>query len=89
MSGAPELPAPRLANAAPGAALPMAQRGCLGRVFALASVLLGSIYVVNPGFGIFELIPDNIPIFGNLDEAAATTMMVLGLQFLFGRGKSK
>lgn len=30
------------------------------------------LYVLNPTWGIFEFVPDNAPIIGNLDEAAAT-----------------
>jgi uncharacterized membrane protein YkvA (DUF1232 family) len=29
------------------------------------------VYLANPTFGLFELLPDNLPIIGNLDEAAA------------------
>jgi hypothetical protein len=60
-------------------------RGCIGSVSALAGVVLGGLYLTNPTAGLIELIPDTIPLFGNLDEAAATTMLVLGLQYLFGR----
>lgn len=38
--------------------------------------LLSLIYLVNPTAGVFELIPDNIPLIGNLDEAAATVLLV-------------
>ncbi len=31
------------------------------------------VYLANPTFGLFELIPDNLPIIGNLDEAMAVT----------------
>ena len=62
-------------------------RGCFSSVAAAVSVVLGAVYVINPGAGILELLPDNFPLFGNLDEAAATTMLVLGLQHLFGRGR--
>ena len=34
------------------------------------------VYLVNPGAGVFELIPDNVPGFGNLDEAAATAALI-------------
>ena len=34
------------------------------------------LYLVNPGFGVFELLPDNIPGLGNLDEAAATALLI-------------
>ena len=49
----------------------------------LGTILLGLfclIYLFNPGAGIFELIPDNIPIIGNLDEAAAVTILLMCLQ---------
>ena len=61
------------------------QKSCFGSLMALGGVVFGGIYVINPGAGFIELIPDNIPLFGNLDEAAATTLLVLGLQYLFGR----
>ncbi len=35
--------------------------------------LVALAYLLNPTAGIFECLPDNIPILGNLDEAAATT----------------
>ena len=37
--------------------------------------LLG-VYVLNPGAGVFELIPDNLPVVGNLDEAAAVGLLI-------------
>ncbi len=56
--------------------------GCFRIPIALASVFLGTLYILNLGFG-FDLIPDNIPIFGNLDEAGATAMILFGLRALF------
>jgi hypothetical protein len=41
------------------------------KVLYWGGIGLGIIYLLNPGAGVFELIPDNIPIIGNLDEAAA------------------
>ena len=38
--------------------------------------LLSLLYLLNIGAGVFELIPDNIPIIGNLDEAAATVLLL-------------
>ncbi|MDX9865409.1 MAG: DUF1232 domain-containing protein [Anaerolineaceae bacterium] len=46
-------------------------------VFSLA--LLGLIYVLNPTIGIFELLPDNLPIVGNLDEGAAYILVWMGI----------
>ena len=74
------------ARATPAALL--RTRSCMGSWMALAGVVVGAFYVTNPGAGVFELIPDNFPLFGNLDEAAATTALILGLQYLFGRDRS-
>jgi len=84
MSTEPEdLPAPAEPEALPAPR----SRGCLGSAAAALGVLMGAVYVANPTFGLFELIPDNAPLIGNLDEAAATTLIILGLQYLFGRGR--
>ena len=45
--------------------------------------VLAAIYLLNPGAGFIELIPDNIPIIGNLDEAGAT-MILLSCLAYFG-----
>jgi hypothetical protein len=42
----------------------------------------GLIYLLNPGLGIFEFIPDNIPLIGNLDEGGAAILVWYGLQEL-------
>ena len=39
------------------------------------------IYLLNPGAGIFELIPDNLPFIGNLDEAAALATLLMCLKY--------
>lgn len=49
---------------------------------ALAGVL-AFLYLMNPTFGVFELLPDNIPLVGNIDEATAT-MVLLGALRYFG-----
>jgi hypothetical protein len=41
--------------------------------------LLGMVYLLNPGAGILELLPDNLPIVGNLDEGAATLAIWYGI----------
>jgi hypothetical protein len=46
--------------------------------FPIGSMLLGlvgGVYLVNPTAGVLELIPDNFPIVGNLDEAAAAFLL--------------
>lgn len=45
--------------------------------------IIGLIYILNPTAGFFELIPDNLPFIGNLDEAGAI-MLVLGALRYFG-----
>ncbi len=56
--------------------------GCIGSITALMGFFAGSLYILNPTFGVYELIPDNLPLIGNLDEAGATTLAVLSLQYL-------
>lgn len=62
-------------------------------VFCLG--LLSVFYILNPTAGLFELIPDNLPFVGNLDEAAAVYLLLMCLKYfgievpdLFRRGKS-
>ncbi|MCB0785690.1 MAG: DUF1232 domain-containing protein, partial [Flavobacteriales bacterium] len=40
-------------------------------------------YLVNPTMGLFEFLPDNLPLVGNVDEATAT-MVLLGVLRYFG-----
>ena len=52
---------------------------------SLAALGLGAlslVYLLNPGAGIIDLIPDNLPILGNLDEAAATLILLNCLAYL-------
>ena len=65
----------------------MGQRSCLGSLVALLGVVIGALHIANftHGHRFPAGIPDNLPLFGNIDEAAATTMLVLGLQYLFGK----
>ncbi|MBT9548135.1 MAG: DUF1232 domain-containing protein [Candidatus Sericytochromatia bacterium] len=43
--------------------------------------LLSLLYILNPGAGIFELIPDNLPLLGNLDEATAVALLLASLRY--------
>ena len=50
----------------------------------LGAVLLGVLallYLLNPTAGVFELIPDNLPLIGNLDEAGAMTLLLICLRY--------
>lgn len=44
--------------------------------------LISLMYLMNIGVGVIELIPDNFPLIGNLDEAAATILLVNYLRYL-------
>ena len=48
-------------------------------VFSLGIISL--FYLLNIGAGFIELIPDNIPFVGNLDEAGATALLLMCLRY--------
>jgi len=52
------------------------------KALAWATVALGALYMVNPTAGIFELIPDVVPIVGNLDEAAVMFLVFGAMRYL-------
>jgi hypothetical protein len=43
--------------------------------------IVSCLYLLNPGLGIFELIPDNLPIIGNLDEVTAAWLLLSALAY--------
>ncbi len=64
---------------------PLSRRGWPVWLVYLAAVL-GVIYVLNPTMGIFELIPDNLPFIGNIDEGVAFLLIWFGLvEYLGGK----
>jgi hypothetical protein len=42
---------------------------------------LSFIYLLNPTFGVFEILPDAIPGIGNIDEALATGVFLSALAY--------
>lgn len=48
-------------------------------VFCLGAVSF--IYLLNPGAGFFEALPDNIPLVGNIDEATAALILFGSLRY--------
>lgn len=50
-------------------------------MLVIALALIGAIYLVYPSLGIFELIPDALPLVGSLDEAGATALLLNGLAY--------
>ena len=53
---------------------------CLGVISVL--------YLLNFGVGVIELIPDNIPFVGNLDEGGAAVLLLMCLRY-FGLDPTK
>jgi uncharacterized membrane protein YkvA (DUF1232 family) len=52
------------------------------KLIAISSVIFATIYLLNPTMGVFELLPDNLPIIGNLDEGAAAYLIFASLRYL-------
>lgn len=67
---------------------PLSERGVPVYLVYLIG-LLGLIYILNPTAGIIELIPDNIPIIGNLDEGGAFLAVWYGLLEYLERKKKR
>jgi hypothetical protein len=53
-----------------------------GKALAWATIAVGGLYILNPTGGIIELIMDNFPIVGNLDEAAILFLMFGAMRYL-------
>jgi hypothetical protein len=63
------------------------------KILVFAVGLLATLYLLNPTAGVFEILPDNLPLVGNLDEAAAVALLLMCLKYfgidlpnLFRRG---
>lgn len=72
------------------------KRSPIGSILVGALGALATLYLFNPGAGLFGEIPDAIPIIGNLDEAAAAALLISCLAYfgidiggLFGRKSKK
>ncbi len=52
-------------------------------VFVLA--LLSLVYLINPTAGIFEILPDNIPFIGNVDEGLASFILYSCIEYWRGK----
>lgn len=51
------------------------------KIVVVSIGILSFVYLLNPGLGFFELIPDNFPLIGNLDESAATFFVLSTLAY--------
>ncbi len=66
------------------------------KVLATLGALLSIVYLINPTMGVFEILPDNLPGVGNIDEAAVTALLIGCLRAvgfdplkIFGRKEKK
>lgn len=50
-------------------------------ILVIIVMVISIIYLINPGAGIIELIPDVVPMIGNLDEGVATTLLLSCLSY--------
>lgn len=55
------------------------------KFFAWIILVIGIIYVINPTFGVFELIPDNIPFVGNIDEGVVFYLIFNSIRYIQGK----
>jgi hypothetical protein len=43
--------------------------------------VISLLYIINPTAGVFEILPDNLPFIGNIDEATATALLIACLRY--------
>ncbi|MEM6915864.1 MAG: DUF1232 domain-containing protein [Verrucomicrobiota bacterium] len=72
------------------------KRSLLTSVIVGGVGLVSAVFLLNPGLGLFVEIPDNLPVIGNLDEAAAAALLISCLAYfgvdiggIFGRKKKE
>jgi len=56
-------------------------RRLIKETIILAFTAIAGLYLINPTAGIFEFLPDNLPLIGNLDEAAAVVIILSTLRY--------
>ena len=61
----------------------------LKKFASIIGLIIGVIYILNPTFGVFELIPDNLPYIGNLDEASAVLLILACIKELKNKGNGE
>jgi len=73
------------------------KKSLMKTLFVAGLGIISFIYIINPTAGILELIPDNFPLIGNLDEAAAVAIIIASIRyfgfdvsnFLSGKNQNK
>jgi uncharacterized membrane protein YkvA (DUF1232 family) len=58
------------------------ERPIWAKIVAWATIAAGTVYMINPTAGFVEMLPDNLPIVGNLDEAAVVFIMFSAMRYL-------
>lgn len=73
---------------------PQEKKGVIQSVLVGLVGLVSAFYLFNPTAGLIELIPDNFPVIGNLDETAAAALLISALAYfgldigrLFGKAR--
>ena len=51
------------------------------KIFAVTLMVLSVLYLLNPTAGVFELLPDALPIVGNIDELFAFYVLAASLHY--------
>lgn len=54
-------------------------------IFVIILGFASIIYLLNPTAGIFELLPDNIPFIGNIDEGFASFILLSSFEYFRGK----
>jgi hypothetical protein len=83
-------PPPQTSSEEPPHTPPRKPTSRLKKVIAVLVACVSALYLINPTLGLFELLPDALPLIGNLDEAFFTLALVsalgaLGLELPFLR----
>jgi len=50
--------------------------------------IMGVLYMLNLSFGVLEILPDNLPLIGNMDEAAALFLVYSAMEYFGWNVKS-
>jgi uncharacterized membrane protein YkvA (DUF1232 family) len=50
-------------------------------ITVIGTAFFALLYILNPTAGFLELIPDNFPLIGNLDEAGAVFIIIAALKY--------
>lgn len=60
---------------------PAPKRGALKSLVMAGLGAFSAFYLANPGMGVFDFIPDNLPFIGNFDEAIASLLLLRVLAY--------